>query len=129
MEEDARPLEDADQVRSPLGVVLVDQGGQLGRPGPDPGGREQDSGEMAGVLNRVQVRARIDEGDVIRDVDRNEPDGSVLSDGGRKLDTNWSLEAGEVATVVDVDRDGDFRLQNASGSMSNWVFSKHYVYA
>ena len=84
VEEDAGPLEDADQVRPPPGVVLVDQGGQLGRPGPDPGGRKQHPGEVAGVLRRVRVRVRawtaavrIDEGGAIRDVYRNEPGGAA----------------------------------------------------
>jgi len=41
----------------------------------------------------------------------------------------WQLLDGQVATVVDVDQDGDIKLRAPSGLVSGWVFREHFDYA
>merc|ERR1719329_505646 len=40
----------------------------------------------------------------------------------------WTLGPGEVAVVVDVDAEGDFRLRNPQGVESVFVFRRVYCY-
>jgi len=40
----------------------------------------------------------------------------------------WELQPGEVATVVEVDREGDFRLRNPQGNKSEIILRKFFVY-
>jgi len=40
----------------------------------------------------------------------------------------WELQPGEIATVMQVDADGDFRLCNPSGLESAYTFRKYYAY-
>lgn len=46
----------------------------------------------------------------------------------RGRDNAWFLAGGEIALVIDVDRDGDVRLRNCSGHDSAFVFSKFFEY-
>jgi len=41
---------------------------------------------------------------------------------------NWELQVGDGATVVEVDADGDFRLRNEAGAVSEFQFRKFFVY-
>lgn len=41
----------------------------------------------------------------------------------------WQLLLGEVASVVEVDEDGDFTLRNSSGEVSDWAQAQFYEYA
>eukprot|EP00929_Paragymnodinium_shiwhaense_P052629 TRINITY_DN26368_c0_g1_i1.p1 TRINITY_DN26368_c0_g1~~TRINITY_DN26368_c0_g1_i1.p1 ORF type:complete len:949 (-),score=254.08 TRINITY_DN26368_c0_g1_i1:150-2954(-) len=45
------------------------------------------------------------------------------------VEDGWTLHAGEAATVVDVDEDGDFKLQNRDGVVSAWLYRFGYSYA
>jgi hypothetical protein len=40
----------------------------------------------------------------------------------------WKLEHGEVAEVVEVDKDGDFRLRSPAGVVSGFAIAKDFVY-
>ena len=40
----------------------------------------------------------------------------------------WILKKGEIATVAEVDDEGDFRLMNTHGLVSQWVYRKFYGY-
>jgi hypothetical protein len=40
----------------------------------------------------------------------------------------WFLQPDEVAIVVDIDQDNDFKLQNPSGEVSGWLFRSGFVY-
>eukprot|EP00927_Polykrikos_kofoidii_P034338 TRINITY_DN2914_c0_g1_i2.p1 TRINITY_DN2914_c0_g1~~TRINITY_DN2914_c0_g1_i2.p1 ORF type:complete len:835 (-),score=112.63 TRINITY_DN2914_c0_g1_i2:278-2782(-) len=59
----------------------------------------------------------------------------VYSKGGRMIAQSlkgergaWRLADGDPATVVEVDKDGDFRLKNPSGEESLWQFRANYVF-
>merc|ERR1712159_906058 len=41
----------------------------------------------------------------------------------------WQLAVGEIATVAEVDKDGDFLLLNAEGQQSKWKYRKDFCYA
>merc|ERR1719361_3224048 len=43
-------------------------------------------------------------------------------------DAGWTLPAGARALVVQVDRDGNFRLQSPAGVISGWRSRKFYRY-
>eukprot|EP00930_Biecheleria_cincta_P031799 TRINITY_DN22046_c0_g1_i2.p1 TRINITY_DN22046_c0_g1~~TRINITY_DN22046_c0_g1_i2.p1 ORF type:complete len:533 (+),score=100.78 TRINITY_DN22046_c0_g1_i2:40-1599(+) len=43
-------------------------------------------------------------------------------------DATWFLHDGEVALVVGVDSDGDFKLKNPAGEISVWQYRNNYVY-
>lgn len=40
----------------------------------------------------------------------------------------WTLEDGQVATVVAVDKDGDFQLRNPAGLVSGWLSRRSFIY-
>merc|ERR1712119_201945 len=40
----------------------------------------------------------------------------------------WILEKGDVAIVVAVDKDSDFKLKNKKGVVSTWLYRKLYEY-
>ncbi len=52
---------------------------------------------------------------------------AVKSLTAQKID-EWELQPGEVAIVVEVDKDGDFKLKNPSGTVSGWAFRKKFAY-
>jgi hypothetical protein len=41
----------------------------------------------------------------------------------------WMLMPGAIATVIDVDQDGDFKLRNPDGDESKWIYRKNFMYA
>jgi hypothetical protein len=52
------------------------------------------------------------------------------SDGQRYVSSyGWELAPGALAVVVDVDRDGDFKLRNPEGNASKWIFRENFMYA
>eukprot|EP00929_Paragymnodinium_shiwhaense_P053045 TRINITY_DN26562_c0_g2_i1.p1 TRINITY_DN26562_c0_g2~~TRINITY_DN26562_c0_g2_i1.p1 ORF type:complete len:892 (-),score=159.66 TRINITY_DN26562_c0_g2_i1:285-2960(-) len=53
----------------------------------------------------------------------------VMAHTANSGDDAWRLKDGERGVVVEVDKDGDFRLLNPSGEESGWLYCKHFVYA
>lgn len=43
--------------------------------------------------------------------------------------TGWQQSAGEILTVVEVDVDGDFKLKNTNGKISNFLLASEYYFA
>jgi GTP-binding protein EngB required for normal cell division len=50
---------------------------------------------------------------------------ATAADGTKKA---WKLEPGQDAVVMDVDDDGDFKLMNPAGVVSDWVYRSPYKY-
>jgi len=53
----------------------------------------------------------------------------VYSKSGIAHVADWELPEGRAATVVEVDSDGDFRLRNPSGKVSDFAQARFYKYA
>jgi len=63
-------------------------------------------------------------GDAVRSLD-----GGVAQERNEEgVKDAWELQPDEIALVIDVDKDQDFKLKNPSGDVSGWVFRKFYAY-
>lgn len=53
----------------------------------------------------------------------------VAAEANRVHSGHWTLQGGEVASVVGVDTEGDIRLMKNSGDVSGWMKSEYYAFA
>lgn len=77
------------------------------------------TGQATSCLSRVPVK-----GDTVKRAARQE----VSAENEQREGNAWKLHPDELAVVVDVDGDGDFKLQNPGGVVSVWQFRKFFVY-